>query len=56
MVVNHGQPTIQDLNLFAYVSPASAAPEPANWARMLIGFGAMGLVLRRRPGGMAGAT
>lgn len=27
---------------------ASAVPEPATWGMMLLGFGAMGLVLRRR--------
>ena len=29
-------------------TPLSAAPEPASWALMMIGFGAMGGVLRRR--------
>jgi hypothetical protein len=28
--------------------PATAAPEPASWAMMLMGFGALGAVLRRR--------
>ncbi len=31
----------------------SAAPEPATWAMMLMGFGAIGLALRRRPGALA---
>lgn len=33
--------------------PPPAVPEPATWALMLIGFGATGLSLRRRPGGKA---
>jgi hypothetical protein len=28
--------------------PASAVPEPATWAMMLLGFGAIGLAMRRR--------
>lgn len=29
--------------------PGAAVPEPATWAMMLLGFGGMGAVLRRRP-------
>lgn len=30
-------------------SPAGAVPEPGVWAMMLVGFGAVGFVMRRRP-------
>ena len=33
---------------FAVVGAPSAAPEPATWALMILGFGTAGLVLRRR--------
>jgi len=29
---------------------APAVPEPASWALMILGFGAVGLVVRRRSG------
>src|SRR5437763_6303279 len=32
----------------AVIIPASAVPEPATWAMMLLGFGAIGLAFRRR--------
>ena len=30
------------------VSPSQATPEPATWAMMTIGFGAIGIAIRRR--------
>lgn len=33
--------------------PAGAVPEPGTWAMMLLGFGTMGLALRRRRSGFA---
>jgi len=40
-----------DVQVFDYVLRVTpAVPEPATWAMMLLGFGAMGLTLRRRPG------
>jgi len=30
------------------VSPVGAVPEPATWAMMLLGFGAVGFAMRRR--------
>ena len=36
-------------NAVLYRTGASAVPEPATWAMMLIGFGAAGMSLRRRP-------
>lgn len=39
-----------DANFRTFMAPAAApAPEPATWATLLFGFGAMGAVLRRRP-------
>ena len=38
----------QTATLRVSLAPTSAVPEPATWAMMLIGFGGMGLALRRR--------
>lgn len=38
----------QAATLRVSLAPTSAVPEPATWAMMLIGFGGMGLALRRR--------
>ncbi len=35
-------------NRISFADPASAVPEPATWAMMLIGFGAIGGTMRRR--------
>lgn len=35
-------------NARLYATGVSAVPEPASWAMMLMGFGAMGIALRRR--------
>ena len=35
----------------ATVTPS--VPEPTSWALMILGFGAIGLAMRRRPGGLA---
>jgi hypothetical protein len=40
--------TIQSAFVWARFSPATAVPEPSSWAMMLLGFGGMGLALRRR--------
>lgn len=37
-----------DLNFRTYVNVADGVPEPAIWAMMLLGFGAVGATLRRR--------
>jgi hypothetical protein len=34
--------------IFGTFDPASAVPEPATWAMMIVGFGGVGAVLRRR--------
>lgn len=36
--------------IFTPVAATSGVPEPATWALMLLGFGALGCSLRRRPG------
>jgi hypothetical protein len=36
---------IDNINVTA---TAGAVPEPATWAMMLVGFGALGMVMRRR--------
>lgn len=36
-----------------FVPPAGGVPEPATWTMMLVGFGGLGAVLRRRRHGMA---
>ncbi len=35
--------------LYATPAPTNAVPEPATWATMMLGFGMIGLALRRRP-------
>lgn len=35
-------------NFSTFVAPASAVPEPATWAMMIIGFGTAGTMIRRR--------
>jgi len=47
-----GQPPIAMLDgvsLKAYQPPVTAVPEPATWAMMIMGFGAVAGVMRRRP-------
>jgi hypothetical protein len=34
---------------FAYYTAAAAVPEPSSWAMMLVGFGAVGVSMRRKP-------
>lgn len=47
--------TVSDFNygdeqfVFTNVAAASNTPEPAAWALMLVGFGSVGAVMRRRP-------
>lgn len=45
-----------DLPGFAAQAFTAAVPEPATWATMLLGFGAIGATLRRRRGGLAMRT
>ncbi len=35
-------------NMPAAIEPTAAVPEPATWAMLIAGFGAVGLVARRR--------
>ena len=39
---------IQSAFVWARFSPVTAVPEPSSWAMMLLGFGGMGLAMRRR--------
>jgi hypothetical protein len=50
-----GYATIDDVSFGGSAGVVTAAPEPATWAMMLIGFGAAGLAMRRAPR-RAGAT
>ena len=45
-------PLLDNLKL-SVGAPASAAPEPAGWAMMLLGFGGAGTLLRRRRAAVA---
>jgi hypothetical protein len=49
-VLNPADPTnLEAEGLFQFSGqPATAVPEPATWAMMLVGFGGLGAVLRRR--------
>jgi hypothetical protein len=41
-------PAISHIEYFGSSIPTGAVPEPATWAMMVIGFGGLGAVLRRR--------
>lgn len=43
------------VNIDSITVPASAVPEPATWAMLLLGVAAMGAVLRRRGQGLVAA-
>ncbi|HEX7947292.1 MAG TPA: PEPxxWA-CTERM sorting domain-containing protein, partial [Phenylobacterium sp.] len=46
---NFGIPTFQDGTLrFVSIDTTGGVPEPATWAMMILGFGGIGAVLRRR--------
>ena len=50
-ITDLGDPTLDvDFPLLRYVlvNPAAAVPEPATWALMIVGFGAVGSSMRRR--------
>jgi len=40
---------IDDVKIISTLKQESAVPEPATWAMMMMGFGAMGTLLRKRP-------
>jgi hypothetical protein len=47
--LNNSRGQAQGLSHLAFFGARSAVPEPGTWAMMLIGFGAVGHAMRRRP-------
>ena len=48
MTVSPPNYTIDLVELTPHGAAATAVPEPASWAMMMLGFGALGLVMRHR--------
>ena len=44
----HFDPAIQQAKQFRVIGVGPTIPEPATWAMMIMGFGGIGAVLRRR--------
>lgn len=44
---------VDNLLITSTFEPVAVIPEPATWAMLLVGFGAIGMVVRRRRGGLA---
>lgn len=53
LVSDNNNSRSQGKTQFLVFAVNGAVPEPATWAMMLIGFGAVGVALRRRPRGIA---
>jgi hypothetical protein len=49
-------PNIDGINAFTFPGGGGAVPEPSTWAMMLLGFGAVGLAIRRRRNSLTRAT
>jgi len=47
-LVTSSSPIIEDITFATYVDTSGGVPEPATWALMILGFGGIGTVLRRR--------
>ena len=54
-VASSGSDAFKDSFKLGSITLTTAVPEPTSWALMLVGFGGMGAVLRRRRAGFAAA-
>lgn len=53
LTINGNNTGVASLGGSVTIRPAAAVPEPATWSMMLLGFGAVRFVMRRRNRGLA---